>query len=191
MSDPDPRDIGQNGIFVWTGTIRHVPEPGAPCYEQPDGQWVSASFGQPHAGLGVGHYLPNGVVQIDGRISTAAQLLAPVAPETATVEQITQLRDAFNACYFHAQFGPGHIVFADDNIEDDQIQWGLALADGVLSGNHHADCLCRRPDLAGHLCAYDDAGNGMSREVIQGTRDMLAWLLRVPMAVRRAGWLAP
>lgn len=183
-------DMPKNAVFIWSGTIGHVPEPGAPCYEQPDGQWISAPFGQPQAGLRVGHRKRDGDVHIDGRILTAAEITSAVPPETATPEQVAQMRADFDACYFHAQFGPGHLVFADDNIEDHHINWCLALADGVLSGNHHEECVCRRPELQGHLCAYEDAANGMHREIIQGSRDMLAWLLRVPAPVRTAGWNA-
>jgi hypothetical protein len=42
--------------------------------------------------------------------------------------------EAFRQKWPRSEFGPAHIVIADDNLEDEHIKWCIALCDSILDG---------------------------------------------------------
>jgi hypothetical protein len=96
-------------------------------------------------------------------------------PERMSAQTFWKMHD-FIAKHPDVTWGPGHIVFEDDNILDCHLQWCIELAKAALS--HDPKDLSDPDDieLMENVCWYEDCRVGDLRATIQ----FLEELLKIP-----------
>jgi len=86
---------------------------------------------------------------------------------------VNRLVDKFLDKWPDAEYGPGHIVLSDDNVENACIDWCLSLLDSLLDRTPWPETQLDR-----HI--YDDC----DREELAATREFLKAFRSVPEAHR-------